>query len=169
MKKVILILILATVTTFTINAQKIAFVDTEYILNNIPAYENALKQIDKLAEKWQKDISSEYQVIDQMYRDYQNQSVMFTDNMKQRKEEEIINKEKAVKALQKSKFGQEGELFQKRQELIEPIQQKIYNAINRLAKNKDLDFIFDKSSGGNMLFANPRYDRSDDVLESLGY
>lgn len=169
MKKVLLILILATVTTFTINAQKIAFVDTEYILNNIPAYENALKQIDKLAEKWQKEIASEYQDIDRMYRDYQNQSVMFTDNMKQRKEEEIINREKAVKELQKAKFGQEGELFKKRQELIEPIQQKIYNAVNRIAKNMDLDFIFDKSAGGNMLFANPRYDRSDDVLESLGY
>lgn len=169
MKKLLLILVLATVTTFTVSAQKIAFVDTEYILSKIPAYENALNQIEKLADKWQKEIANEYQLIDNMYRDYQNQAVMFTDNMKQRKEEEIINKEKAVKEAQRKKFGTDGELFKKRQELIEPIQQKIYNAVNRLAKNKDLDFIFDKSAGGNMLFANPKYDRSDDILNNLGY
>ncbi len=154
---------------FGAQAQKFVYVDTEYILNKIPAYKDALEQVDKLAEQWQGDIAREYDAIDEMYKRYQAESVLLTDAMKSQRENEIIEREKQVKKLQKDKFGVDGELFQKRQALIRPIQEDIFDAVEKMAKQKAYDFVFDKSSGNSMLFVNPKYDKSDEILGNLGF
>lgn len=149
--------------------QKYAFVDTEYILNNIPSYKAAKEQLDNTSEEWQKEIESKYADIDKMYKDYQAEKVLLTDEMRRKREDEIIDKEKAVKDLQKKYFGQDGDLFKKRQELIKPIQDDIYQAVKDIATESGYAVIFDTSSGPTMLYFNPRYDVSDEVLQKMGY
>jgi outer membrane protein len=155
--------------TGLVAAQKYAFVDTEYILNNIPSYKAAKDQLDKLSEEWQKEIEDRYTDIEQLYKDYQAEKVLLTDDMRKKREDDIINKEKAAKELQKKYFGQDGALFQKRQELVKPIQDEIYKAVKDIATENGYAVIFDTSSGPTMLYFNPRYDVSDDVLQKLGY
>lgn len=150
-------------------AQKYAFVDTEYILNNIPNYRAAQEQLDKQSQEWQKEIEAKYAEIDKMYKDYQAERVLLAEDMRKQREDAIINKEREVKELQKNYFGQDGALFKKRQELIEPIQDEIYNAIKDLATENGYAAIFDTSSGTTMIYTNPRYDISDEVLQKLGY
>ena len=149
--------------------QKFAFVDTDYILNNIPAYKSAQDQLDKLSENWQQEIEDRYAEIEEMYKDYQSESVLLSEEMKRQREEEIINKEKEVKQLQQRYFGPEGELYKKRQELVQPIQDEVYNAIKELSNERRYDAIFDTAAGATILFNNPEYDVSDMVLEKLGY
>jgi len=165
-----LALILFVLTAFqtSVQAQKFSYVDTEYILGQIPEYRSAQKQIDEMAEKWQKEIDDGYAVIDKMYKDYRAEEVILNGEQKKKREAEIIAKEKEVKKLQQAKFGYEGELFKKREELIKPIQDRVFEAIQKVAKENSLDFIFDKSGDLVMLFSNARYDRSDEVLEELG-
>ena len=150
-------------------AQKYAFVDTEYILNRIPSYKAAQDQLDKQADDWQNEIQGMYDEIDKMYKDFQNEKVLLTEDMKVKREEEIVNKEKAVKDLQQKYFGRDGSLFKKRQELIKPIQDDVYQAVKEIATEGNYAVIFDTASGANMLYTNPKYDKSDDVLEKLGY
>jgi outer membrane protein len=150
-------------------AQKYAFVDTEYILNNIPNYKAAQEQLDKQSEEWQKEVEAKYTEIEKMYKDYQAERVLLAEDMRKQREEAIINKEKEAKELQKNYFGQEGALFKKRQELVEPIQDEIYDAIKDLATENGYAAIFDTSSGTSMIYTNPRYDISDEVLQKLGY
>ena len=150
-------------------AQKYAFVDTEYILNNIPPYKAAQEQLDKTSEEWQKEVEVKYSEIEKMYTDYQVERVLLSEDMRRQREEAIVNREKEVKELQKSYFGQEGALFKKRQELIQPIQDDIYKAIKDLATENGYAVIFDTSSGPTMIYSNPRYDISDEVLQKLGY
>jgi outer membrane protein len=150
-------------------AQKYAFVDTEYILNNIPNYKAAQEQLDKQSQDWQKEIEGKYAEIEKMYKDYQAERVLLAEDMRKQREEVIVTKEREVKELQKNYFGQEGALFKKRQELIEPIQDEIYNAIKDLATENGYAAIFDTSSGASMIYTNPRYDISDEVLQKLGY
>ncbi len=150
-------------------AQKYAFVDTEYILNRIPSYKAAQDQLDKMAEDWQDEIETIYEEIEKMYKDYQSEKVLLTEEMKIRREEEIVNREKEVKDLQQKYFGRDGSLFQKRQELVKPIQDEIYRAVKEIAAEGNYAVIFDTASGANMLYTNPKYDKSDDVLEKLGY
>lgn len=150
-------------------AQRYAFVDTEYILNNIPSYTAAQDKLDQFSKEWEKEISDKYAEIEKMYRDYQNEQVLLTKEMKIKREEEIINKEKSVKELQNKYFGREGDLYKKRQELIKPIQDEVYNAVKEIAVDGNYAVIFDTSSGPSMLYTNPKYDLSDDVLEKLGY
>jgi outer membrane protein len=150
-------------------AQKYAFVDTEYILNNIPNYKAAQEQLDKQSEVWQKEVEAKYAEIEKMYKDYQAERVLLAEDMRRQREEAIIVKEKEVKELQKNYFGQEGALFKKRQELVEPIQDEIYTAIKDLATENGYAAIFDTSSGSSMIYTNPRYDISDEVLQKLGY
>lgn len=169
MKKVIITLtglLLAMCVSF---AQKYAFVDTEYILNNIPSYKAAKDQLDKISEEWQKEIETKYTEIEQMYKDYQAEKVLLTDEVQKKREEDIIEKERTVKELQNTYFGQEGSLYKKRQELIKPIQDEIYKAVKDIATEGGYAVIFDTSSGPTMLYTNPRYDVSDEVLEKLGY
>lgn len=169
MKKVLIVFIAAMTLGLSSYAQKFVFVDTDYILNKVPSYQTALDQIDQLAEQWQGDIASEYDAIDKMYKQYQAETVLLSETMRQNRENEIIEREKQVKALQKAKFGVDGELFQKRQDLIRPIQESIFKAIDKMAKQKAYDFVLDKAAGNTILFASDKYDKSDEILSNLGY
>jgi len=152
-----------------VTAQKYAFVDTEYILNNIPNYKAAQEQLDKFSADWQKEVEAKYAEIDKLYKDYQAERVLLSEDMRRQREDAIVNKEKEAKDLQKNYFGQDGALFKKRQELIQPIQDEIYKAIKDLATENGYAVIFDTSSGPSMIYTNPRYDLSDEVLQKLGY
>lgn len=165
----LLILALALMLTSAVSAQKYAYIDSDYILNNVPEYQDAQSQLDELSEKWQKEIEGKFLEIDNLYKKYQADVVLLPADMKKKREDEIINMEKEVKAYQQEKFGQSGELFQKRQELIKPLQDKIYNAIEEIATTKNYAFIFDKAGGATVMYANPKFDISDDVLDELGY
>ena len=169
MKKISLLLTAIFLMAGTAFAQKYGFVDTEYILNNIPSYAAAQEKLDGFSEGWEKEISDAYAEVEKMYKDYQNEVVLLSREAKIRREEEIIAREKEAKDLQNKYFGVEGELYTKRQELIQPIQDEIYNAIKEIAVDGSYAVIFDTSSGMNMLYTNPKYDVSDEVLEKLGY
>jgi outer membrane protein len=160
------ILLLSVSSSF---AQKYAYVNSEYILENIPDYKNAQQQLDNLSITWQKEIEDKYAIIDKLYKAYQAEQVLLTEEMKRRRQDEITQKEKDVKDLQKQRFGYEGDLFKKKQELVKPIQDKIYNAVKKLATEGSYAVIFDKSSDLIMLYTNPKYDKSDDILTQLGY
>ena len=168
MKKITFILAIAIFTFSTGFAQRFAYVNTDYILEKIPAYNDAQKQLDEIAGNWQKEIEAKYKEIDEMYKAYQAEQVLLTEEMKMERQRKIENKEKEVKAYQKRKFGYEGDLFKKRQELIKPIQDDIYDEIQKMAKAKSFDFVFDKANGPTMLFANSKYDLSDKILQELG-
>jgi len=151
-------------------AQKFAYVDTEYILNNIPTYESAQDQLDQLSVDWQKEVEAVFTEVDKMYKDFQSEKVLLTDEMKKKREDDIIKKEKEAKELQKKYFGKDGELYKKRQELVKPIQDDIFNAVKEIATEGNYAIIFDTAGGGaSILFTDPKYDKSDDVLEKLGY
>lgn len=167
MKKILIAVTALLIGTATY-AQKFAFVDMDYILNKMPQYTDAQKQLDKIAEGWQKEVETKMKEVDGMYKQFQAEQVLMTDAMKQQKMKEIETKEKDVKQFQKDKFGPTGELFTKRQELIKPIQDKIYNEIQKYCSAKGYDFIFDRSSGPTMLYASDRYNKSDDILSALG-
>lgn len=168
MKKIIVSISLIMIAAIG-QAQKYAFVDSEYIRKNIPAFNSAQEQLDKLSKQWEKEISDGYAVVEQMYKTYQNEVVLLSQEMKIKREEAIIAKEKEVKELQNKYFGIEGELFKKREELVKPIQDEILKAIKTIAVEGSYAVIFDSSAGGNILFANPKFDISDQVLEKLGY
>ena len=168
MKKVLLILVISFLATIT-QAQKFAYVDTDYILTKIPEFNQAQDKLDALSADWQKEIETKYADVDQMYRSYQQDQVLLTDEMKLKREEAIIKKEKSAKALQQKYFGPEGELYIKRQELIKPIQDKIYDSIQQLATNNKYAIVFDSSSDLIMLYKNNNLDKSDKVLDLLGY
>ena len=167
-KKIIMMLVLVATTSFAFS-QKFAYVDTEYILDNIPDYKDAQGELDKLSIEWQKQLERRYNEIDKMYKNYQAEQILLTEDMKTKREEEIIKKEKEAKEYQKKKFGVDGELFQKRKELVKPIQDKIYKTISEIANVKSLGAVFDKSSALTMLYTNPKYNISDAVLKKLGY
>ncbi|MFH2141421.1 MAG: OmpH family outer membrane protein [Bacteroidota bacterium] len=149
--------------------QKFAYVDSDYILKNIPSYEAAQAQLDQSSVAWQKEIEALYAEIDKLYKDFQAEKVLLTEEMKVKKEEEIINKEKSAKDLQKKYFGKDGELYKKRQELIKPLQDDIFNAVKELATEGNYAVVFDIAGGLTMLFTDPKYDQSDEVLKKLGY
>lgn len=148
--------------------QKFAFVDSNYILQNIPEYGDAQEQINQLSAKWEKEIKTLRTKVEEMKREYQTESVLLTDEQKRKKEEKIAEKEQEITSLQMQYFGPDGQLFSKRMELIQPIQEKIYNAINQLALVKNYAFVFDKASGTTILFCNEKNDISDDVLDEIG-
>jgi outer membrane protein len=169
MKKLSVLLGLIILTSAVAMAQKYAFVDSEYIRNNIPAFTAAQEQLDKLSKQWEKEVADGYAVVEQMYKSYQNESVLLSQDMKTKREESIIAKEKEMKNLQNKYFGVQGDLFKKREELVKPIQDEIIKAIKEIAVDGSYAVIFDTASGGNILFANPKFDISDQVLEKLGY
>ena len=169
MKKIILLTVMVLAATFSGTAQKFAFVDSEYIRNNIPAFTAAQQQLDKLSEGWEKEVADGYAAVEQMYKDYQAEVVLLSQDQKKKREEAIILREKEVKDLQNTYFGMEGELFKKREELVKPIQDQILKAIKEISVEGSYAVIFDTSAGSNILFANPRYDLSDQVLQKLGY
>jgi len=168
MKKTIFILFFTLVTLTGAFAQRFAYVDSEYILKQMPEYASAQKQIEALSVSWQKEVDQRFQEIDRLYKAYQADQVLMTADMKKRREAEIADKEKTAKDFQRQKFGPEGELAQKSNAIIKPIQDKMAKAIQAVAENDNLDMVFDKNSEVIMLYANPRYDRSADVLTKLG-
>ena len=168
MKKAIFTLLLVA-TAAVASAQRFAYVDTEYILENVPEYATAQAQLDEVSKNWQKEIENKLKEVDQLYRDYQKEQVLLTDEMRQQRQKTIEDREKAAKDLQKQRFGFEGDLFKKRQELVKPVQDKVYEAIQKVATTKGYDVIFDKSSGVTMLYASTKLDVSDDVIKQLGY
>ncbi|MBR4137273.1 MAG: OmpH family outer membrane protein [Bacteroidales bacterium] len=148
--------------------QKIAYVDTDYIMQNIPEYGDAQEEINQMSARWQKELKTLKDKLDQMKRDYQTESVLLSDDMKNKKEAAIEAKEQELAALQMQYYGPEGELFTKRTELVQPIQEKIYNAISQVAQQKNYAFVIDKASGTTLLYCNDKFDISDDVLDEVG-
>ena len=169
MKKSLIIAMVIIATALTADAQRFAYVNTDYILKNIPEYKAAQDQIDKITTEWRAEVDKKQKEIDDLYRNFQNEQYLLTEEQKKTKVGEIEAKEKAIKDYQKTKFGYEGELFQKRQELVKPIQDKVYEAIEKFAKERGYDFIFDKLSSTTLLYANAENDKSDDIIKKLGY
>ena len=170
MKKIAFALIVIMFLSFSKSfAQKYAYVDTEYILDNIPEYKDAQGELDQLSKQWQKDIEQKFKEIDNLYKSFQAESVLLPEDVKKKRETEIINSEKDAKDLQKKRFGKDGDLFKKRQELVKPIQDKIYNAIEKRAQDKSYIFIFDKAGSLTIIYSDPKYDISDDILDDMGY
>ena len=168
MKRIILVLSLTLLTFVAANAQRFAYVDSDYILKHMPEYSSAQKQLNALSAQWQKEVDSRYQEIDRLYKAYNADQVLMTPDMKKRREAEIADKEKSAKDFQNQKFGPGGELEQRSSAIIKPIQDKMSKAIQAVAESDDLDMIFDKNSEVIMLYANPRYDKSNDVITRLG-
>ncbi len=169
MKKIIFIVVAVLAFSGVSFAQKYAFVDTEYILENIPAFTAAQEQLNQLSSQYQKELESMHSEIEQMYNDFQAESVLLSEDMKRKREDVIISKEKDYKQLQQKYFGPSGDLFKKRQALVKPIQDDIFGAVQELANEGSYAVIFDKAGGTTMLFTNPKYDLSDQVLQKLGY
>ncbi len=157
-----------TVASFSVQAQRYAVIDSKYILEMIPDYKNAQKRLDEFSQVWQQELDQKQAAVDKMFKDYDAEQVMLPDNLKQKREDELFNKEKELRDLQRKRFGFEGDLFKKRQELIKPIQDRVYNAVQKLAIDKQYDFILDKSEGITVIFADPKLDKSEDVLKNLG-
>jgi outer membrane protein len=167
MKKILVIAFLFLIAG-TVQAQRYGIVDTKYILEKIPDYKEAQKKLDQFSLQWQKEVDDKQAVLDKMYRDFEAEQVMLSEELKKKREDELFVREKELRDLQRKRFGFEGDLFKKRQELVKPIQDKVYNAIQKIAVNRSFDFILDKSEGITVIFADPKLDRSEDVLKELG-
>jgi len=169
MRKLMISVLVLTLFAGSAMAQKFAFVDSDYVLQNIPSYNAAQNELDKASETYEAEIAVAYEEIEQMYKTYQSERVLLTDEMKTKRQEDIIAKEHAVKDLQAKYFGPDGDLAKKRQELVKPIQDAIYKAVKELSAEGSYAIIFDTASGASILYSNPRYDLSDEVLKKLGY
>jgi outer membrane protein len=167
MKKILLVSSLM-IMGFLANAQKYVVIDTKYILDKLPDYKLAQKQLDDTAAAWQKEIDGMQAELDRMYKDYDAEQVMLSEDLRKKREDQLFQKEKTLRDLQRKRFGYEGDLFKKRQELVKPIQDKVYNAVQRLAAQRGYDLILDKSEGITIIFADPKLDKSDDVIRELG-
>ena len=169
MKKIVIIALILVLSSFGAFAQRFAYVDSEYILKHIPEYNSSQKQLDALSAQWQKDVDARFAAIEALFKAYQADQVLLSDEMRKKREDEIIEKEKEAKEFQRVKFGFEGELFQVRTKLIKPIQERVSKAIQGVADAQQLDMIFDKNSEITLLYASPRLDKSNDVIVRLGY
>jgi outer membrane protein len=169
MKKIFFLIVLLAGVSFKSIAQKFAYIDSQYILENVPEYKTAQAELDKLSAKWQKEVEERYATIDRMYKSFQAEKVLLTDEMKQSREDEIVKKEKEAKDLQKQRFGVEGDLFKKRQELIQPIQENIYKAVKEMADEGGFTMVFDKGNQSNIMYSDPKFDKSDKVIRKMGY
>jgi outer membrane protein len=167
MKKIILALGLLMLGTVTF-AQKYAIIDTKYILDKMPEYKDADKKLQQISEQWQKEIDSKQAQLDKMYKNYEAEQFMLSEELKKKREDELFNKEKELRDLQKKRFGYEGDLFKERQKLVKPIQDRVYAAVQKIAVARGYDFILDKSEGITVIFADPKLDKSEDILRELG-
>jgi outer membrane protein len=168
MKKIALLASFAFIFISTSFAQRYAIIDTKYILEKLPDYKAAQQKLNQFSEQWQLEIDKKADSLDKMRKNFEAEQVMLSDDLKKKREDEIFNKEKDLKDLQKKRFGYEGDIFKKRKELIKPVQDKVYNAVQKLAAERMYDFILDKSEGITVIFADPKLDKSDDVLRLLG-
>lgn len=169
MKKVIITLAALMAFTIATQAQKFALVDMEYIMKAIPAYESANDQLNQLSTKWQKEIETKLTEVQTMYKNYQTELVFLSAEMKAQREEDILTKEKEANELKRTYFGADGELFKKRESLMKPIQEEVYNAIQAVANKGGYQMVLDKTSTMGLIFASPKIDISDEVLSELGY
>lgn len=167
--KTLFLLIVILMTSISTYSQKFAYVDSDYILSKMPEFSQAEDKIDDFSKEWQSEIELAYEEVEQMYRDYQSEQVLLTSEMKTKREEAIMEKEKSVQSLQQKYFGNNGDLYKKRQDLIKPIQDRIFDAVQQLAASNKYSIIFDASSDLIMLYSNPDLDKSDKVLELMGY
>lgn len=168
MKKILLFCIVAMLLAGGVSAQRYAVIDTKYILDKMPEYKDADTKLQQVSDQWQKEIDAKQAVLDKMYKDYDAEQYMLSDELKKKREDELFNKEKEVRDLQKKRFGYQGDLFSERQKLVKPIQDRVYNAVQKIAAARSYDFILDKSEGITVIFADPKLDKSDDVLRELG-
>jgi len=169
MKKIILTLAVVCSIALVSKAQKYGFIDSEYIMENIPSFNAAQEQLDQLSSQYQKELEAMHAEIEQMYQDFQAESVLLSEDMECTREDVIISKEKDYKQLQRKYFGPNGDLYKKRQGLVKPIQDDIFNAVQEIATDGSYAVIFDKAEGTTLFYTNPRYDLSDQVLQKLGY
>ncbi len=169
MKKIFIIAIIAIAASFSANAQKFALVDMDYVLRNVPAYEMANEQLNQVSQRWEKEIAELSKEAENLYKNYQADMVFLTDDQKKKREEAVVAKEKEVTDLRYKYFGPEGELYKKRQSLMKPIQEDVYNAVKSVAEEKGYQVIFDRASSQSIVFASPRIDVSNEVLAKLGY
>ena len=168
MKKIMLTCFTLLLLAGASYAQRYGIVDTKYILDKMPEYKEAQKKLDQFSIQWQKEIDDKQVALDKMYKDFDAEQVMLSEELKKKREDELFVREKELRDLQRKRFGFEGDLFKRRQELVKPIQDKVYNAIQKIAVNRAFDFILDKSEGITVIFADPKLDRSEDVLKELG-
>lgn len=169
MKKIFLTLALVLACFAGASAQKFALVDMDYILSNVPAYEMANEQLNQISQRWQKEVEAKATEAQTMYKNYQADMVFLTDEQKTKKEAEIVAKEKEATELRYKYFGPEGELYKKRQSLMQPIQDEVYNAVKKVSEERGYQCIFDRASSANIIFASPRIDVSNEVLAKMGY
>lgn len=168
MKKLLFIVVSVLLTSATVSAQRYAIIDTKYILDKMPEYKDADKRLAQTSEQWQKEIDDKQGQLNQMYHNYDAEQFMLSDDLKKKREDQLFNSEKEIRDLQKKRFGYEGDLFKERQKLVKPVQDKVYNAIQKMAVNRGYDFILDKSEGITVIFADPKLDKSEEVLKELG-
>ena len=168
MKKLFLVAFSCLLFAFSSQAQRYAIIDTKYILEKIPDYRDADKKLQAISEQWQKEIDNKQAELDKMYKNYEAEQFMLSEELKKKREDELFNKEKEVRDLQKKRFGYEGDLFKERQKLVKPIQDRVYTAVQKIATARGYDFILDKSEGITVIFADPKIDKSEDILRELG-
>ncbi|HTO15021.1 MAG TPA: OmpH family outer membrane protein [Edaphocola sp.] len=167
MKKIFLGAILVFASGLSAVAQKYCVIDSKYILDKVPEYSNAQKQLDGISENWQKEVDQKMEAVDQMYKSYQAEKAMLDEKMRAKREEQIIAKEKEAKELQKKYFGFEGELFKRRQSMIKPIQDRVFNSVQQYATTKGYEIVYDKSGGITIFYADPKLDKSDEILKLI--
>ena len=168
MKKSLVVLCSIFMLTISAFSQRYAIVDTKYILDKMPDYKEAQKKLDQFSEQWQKEIDTKQIEMDRMYKSFEAEQVLLSDELKKKREDELFVRERELRDLQRRRFGFEGDLFKRRQDLVKPVQDRVYNAIQKIAVNRQYDFILDKSEGITIIFADPKLDRSEDVLRELG-
>lgn len=168
MKKLMLSVLLVLSGTLVAVAQRYCIIDSKYILERVPEYKDAQDKLDALSKTWQTEVDNRMADIDRLYKSYQAERAMLSDEVRKKREDEIVTKEKAAKDLQKKYFGYEGDLFKKRQELVKPVQDRVFNAVQKLSQQKGYDMVLDKAGGVTLFYADPKLDRSDDVLKLMG-
>jgi len=167
MKKLFIAAALAFAVS-TLSAQRFAYVDSEFILTSIPEYNTAIEEINEMAIRWQREIEDQFREVERLFQRFQAEAPLLSDDMRRRREQEIVDREREIQNLQRRRFGAEGDLFRMRQEKIRPIQDRVFTSIERIARNRNFDFVFDRSDNAIILFANPARDISNDVLNDMG-
>jgi len=168
MKKILLLIALTICLSLAAFSQKYGYIDSEYILSNIPEYNEAQRELDRLATNWQREIEARFATIDSMYKTYQVEAITLPDNLKRKREEEIIQAEQDAKEMQRRRFGRDGDLFKKREELIKPIQDRVFNAIETYARDRAYAFVFDVAGSVTIVYADPKFDLNDEIMKRLG-
>jgi outer membrane protein len=168
MKRLLVAALLLAGSTITASAQRYCIIDSKYILDRVPEYKTAQTQLDQTSKNWQTEIDNRMSEVDRMYKSYTAERAMLNEDMRKKREDEIVTKEKAAKELQKQRFGYEGDLFKQRQTLVKPIQDRVYTAVQKMASTRGYDLVLDKAGGVTLFYADPKLDRSDDVLKQLG-